>query len=211
MTLLIGSAGADVEALRDGLDASLEHLPALAPDPDWSWAADLEAWRESTAARPPVDRIVVAAWGSTAAEPRFDQLGSEQWLVDGEQRLAVWATALAAAVRRCADDGCVVAVVDRAHTLDSASHTVLQMVADGVVNLVRSIARIEGGRGVRINAVTTAARIALPKELLAPAPLLGYPGTISTHVVPVVHQLLAEGSTGLTGHVVDVDFGRISP
>lgn len=208
MTVLIGAELPEVEELRSVLGAELVVLPDLEADLHWSWAPALEAWRESVATGPRLDRVVVAAWGSAAAEPPFVELTDPDWLVGGEQRLAIWAAALGAAVRRCADGGVVVAVIERAHVLDSASHTLLQLVADGAENLVRSMARAEGGRGVRVNAVTSSVRAASAEVRLAPAPLPGYPGSVSRHLAPVVAQLLEPAASGLTGRVIDVDLGR---
>jgi NAD(P)-dependent dehydrogenase (short-subunit alcohol dehydrogenase family) len=208
VTILIGSDIPEVVELGDLLGADLIRLPTLPLDPDWSWAPALEEWREAAAASPQVDHVVVAAWGGVNREPSFADLDEARWLVDGEQRLAIWAAAFGAAVRRCADGGAVVAVIDRPHVLDSASHTMLLMVADGVENLVRSMARAEGSRGVRINALTSSSRLTPLSDMLAPAPLPGHPGTIRQHVAPLVSQLLLPDTAGLSGRVIDVDFGR---
>jgi NAD(P)-dependent dehydrogenase (short-subunit alcohol dehydrogenase family) len=112
------------------------------------------------------------------------------------------------AARRCADGGAVVAVVERPPPLDVAGWAPAAAVADAAENLARSLARAEGGRGVRVNAVTTPVRLHRP-PLVDPQPSLAtYPGRVDREVVGAVRMLLGDDAAGVTGTVVHADGGR---
>ena len=83
--------------------------------------------------------------------------GSTRWVARAELALARWVTAFGVAKLRCADGGVVVAVVDRPAPLDSAGWAPESGIADAVEALTRSLARSEGPRRVRVDAVTTPA------------------------------------------------------
>ena len=104
--------------------------------------------------------------------------------------------------------GAIVAVVERPPPLDAAGWGPASAVADAAENMVRSLARSEGGRGVRVNAVTTPVRLQHP-PLVDPAPSLAtFPGTVGREVVGAVRMLLGDDAAGVTGTVVHADCGR---
>ena len=194
--------GTDVPSVRE-LTSSLH--AELVPVPD---VAQLEAWREEVAAGAPVDAVVVAIWPATVSPATLTSLTDDVWLARAEDPLLRWPVALGAAVARCADGGSVVAVVDRPAPLDAAGWAPESAVADAVEALVRSLARSEGASGVRVNAVTTPARVA-PSAPVAPAPALPtFPGSLDHEVLGAVRLLLSPDGSGLTGTVVHADCGR---
>jgi NAD(P)-dependent dehydrogenase (short-subunit alcohol dehydrogenase family) len=67
-----------------------------------------------------------------------------------------------------------------------------------VVNLVRSLAAAEGGRGVRVNAVLSARPVASP-ALTGSAPLTTFPGRVDVEIAGAVRMLLSDDSAGITG------------
>ena len=194
--------GTDVDPVRQ-LAASLggDWLPVAEVD-------TLEHWRGDVAAGPPVDAVVVAVWPAEVASGSLTSLTDAEWMARAEDPLLRWPVALGAAVARCADGGTVVAVVERPAPLDAAGWAPESGVADAVEALVRSLARSEGPRGVRVNAVTTPARVA-PASPVAPAPSLPtFPGSVDGEVVGAVRLLLGADGSGVTGTVVHADCGR---
>jgi NAD(P)-dependent dehydrogenase (short-subunit alcohol dehydrogenase family) len=207
-TLLIGSDLADVHRLADALDAEIELLPAASDNPNWSWAADLEEWRSAALAKPSYDRLVVAAWAESFAETALIDLDLAAWERRSEQPLARWAVALGVASARCADGGSVVAVVDGPTALESAGWVPETAVAEGVRALTRSLALAEGRRGVRVNTVSTPARLPLAGPIDPAPPLQSFPGSLEQEVAGAVRLLLSPDAVGVTGSVVFADAGR---
>lgn len=215
--LLVGSATAEVEVLCEGLSADMVVVPAprRAPAitttdaPDWPWAAALDAWRAEACAAPVYPRIVVAVWDEDVGSPApLATLGLEGWFARHEAPLARWFAAMGVASRRCAGGGAIVAVIERPSPLDCAGWAAETALGDAVESMVRSLARAEGSRNVRVNAVTTPTRLA-PEHLVDPAPPLArYPGSVDPDVLGAVRLLLDDGAIGVTGTVVDVDAGR---
>lgn len=211
--LLVGSAIAEVEVLRLGLGAELLELP-VAPvvgtdAAAWPWSVPLDAWRTEACAGAPHPHVVVAVWDE-AVHPAvaLTDLGAEGWFARHETPFARWFAAMGVATRRCADGGAIVAVIERPSPLDCAGRAAETGLGDAVESMVRSIARAEGHRDVRVNAVTTPTRLR-PANVVDPAPsLTRYPGTVDTDVLGAVRLLLADDAIGVTGTVLDADDGR---
>lgn len=192
--MFLGTPVAAARGFAEGLGAELLTIEG-----------DLDAWRDAAATGPAVDRVVVAAWPESLAPGRADELDLDAWVARAEQPLHVWVAALGVAVRRVADGGVIVSVVDRPSPLDSHGWAPESGVADAVEALTRSLARSEGPRGVRVHCVTTPLRTA-PDSPVAPAPpLASFPGTVEDAVAAV--RLLLEAD-GLTNQVVHADAGR---
>jgi NAD(P)-dependent dehydrogenase (short-subunit alcohol dehydrogenase family) len=209
-TLLIGSAGADVGRLAAVLDADLMSLPAETAQAGagWSWADELERWREAESAGPKVGRIVVAAWPGAQVGGRSLDLDLAGWELRAEQPLARWAVALGVAVARVADGGSVVAVAEGPTPLECSGWAPETALAEGVRALARSLALAEGARGVRVNTVSTPARFPFG-ELVHPAPPMPtFPGSIEQEVAGAVRLLLSPDAVGVTGGIVHADAGR---
>ena len=208
MTLLIAEDTPEARDFAAVLDANLLALPATAETTDWAWAAELEAWRETAAEGTQNGRIVVAVWPDSPAPGVALDLDVAGWEARTEQPLARWAVALGCAVRRCPDGGSIVAVVDGPTTLECVGWAPETAVAEGVRAMARSLALSEGARGVRVNTVSTPARLPLG-ELLHPAPPLAtFPGTVDREVAGAVRMLLSEDACGITGSIVFADAGR---
>ncbi len=241
--LLLGSADPDVRRLAGALGVEPTGLPepgelmgevdaagstrrdAIA---EWSWGEALDQWRTSTRAAASASvsesepdapsgprQIVVAAWVPVRPVVPVIELDLDAWVASVEAPIALWAAALGVATREVADGGAVVAVVDRPSPLDCAGHGPEAAVADAVEAMVRSLARSEGPRGVRVNLVTTPARTAPGgpgdpdgRVVAPPPPLDRYPGTVEDDVAGAVRLLLGPDAVGLTGTVLHADGGR---
>jgi NAD(P)-dependent dehydrogenase (short-subunit alcohol dehydrogenase family) len=195
--------------------ADLETVPTLAAPERaadalaWPWADELDRWRNAAGAGPTADQIVVAAWVADVGEPApLVSLSVDAWMARSEIPFARWFAAMGVAARRCADHGSVVAVIERPPPLDAALWAPESGLADAVESMVRSLARAQGSRGVRVNAVTTPLRLHRP-PVVDPAPSLAtFPGTMATEVLGAVRMLLGPEAAGVTGTVVHADCGR---
>jgi NAD(P)-dependent dehydrogenase (short-subunit alcohol dehydrogenase family) len=209
-TLLIGSDGDDVQRLAAALDADLLALPGEATQvsAEWAWADELERWRAGASAGPAADRIVVAPWPAQQVGGRSTELDLGGWELRTEQRLARWAVALGVAATRSADGGSIVAVAEGPTPLECSGWAPETAIAEGVRALVRSLAQSEGGRGVRVNTVSTPARFPFG-DLVHPAPPMPtFPGTVERDVAGAVRLLLSPDACGVTGGLVHADAGR---
>ena len=200
--LILGTDVAAVRALAAALGGRLELVPAAAGD------AALEDWRRRIPSAPRCDRIVVALWSELPprAEPLTD-LDAGAWEVRAEAPLLAWSVALAAAASRCADGGAVVGVVEAPAALDAAGFAPEVGLAVAVRALARSLAASEGARGVRVNTVTSPARLGISPVVPAP-PLVSFPGKVEHEVAGAVRLLLSADAAGLTGCTLAADSGR---
>ena len=169
----------------------------------------LESWREREATREKRIRIAVGfvAERDFAANALLG-VDPEAWLAHAEDPIARWVFALGVAAARCADGGAIVAVIDRPAPLDCAGFAPESAAADAACALVRSLARSEGARGVRVNAVVTSARLAPTSPIAPPPALASFPGTLECEVAGAVRMLLADDARGITGQVIAADCGR---
>jgi NAD(P)-dependent dehydrogenase (short-subunit alcohol dehydrogenase family) len=211
VTLLVGTDCVAVRDLATALQAELLALPAV-PGPagiDWAWADELEAWRTSAADGPRSRSVVVAAWPDDPGEPLpLDELELDGWMRRHEVPFARWFAALGVAAARCADRGAIVAVAEQPAPLDCAGRAAETGLADAIETLARSLARSEGPRGVRVNTVTTPARLTRPPVVLPPPPLATFPGAVTLEVAGAVRALLSHDSAGITATTVHADCGR---
>jgi hypothetical protein len=199
--LVIASDAPDTRTLARALDGEWLAVPAD--------AGVLEEWRARELGRGASPRIVVACLAPDAFSPRdAAQLDTDKWLACVEDATARWVFALGVAAARCADGGAIVAVVDRPAPLDCGGFAAEAAVAEAACALVRSLARSEGERGVRVNAVATSARLAPPHPVAPPPALASFPGAIEREVAGAVRLLLAEDARGVTGQVIPADCGR---
>ncbi len=200
MTLVLGSGVEEVRRLAVAFGAELTAVP--------DDVEALDGWRDAEKVGPPVDEVVVAVWLREQTQQDLAATGYDAWVERCEVPLARWWAAMGVAARRCADGGAVVAVVERPPPLDVGDWAPAAAVADAAENLARSLARAEGGRGVRVNAVTTPVRLHRP-PLVDPQPSLAtYPGRVDREVVGAVRMLLGDDAAGVTGTVVHADGGR---
>ncbi len=211
-TVMIATDLPALSRLAASLDATFVALPPAAfatpIDNDWSFGSALETWRADAGLAAPSTRVVVAAWTPQHAAGRLIDIDAATFAARAELPFVAWFVALGNAVRRCADDGAIVAIIERPSPLDCAGWAPEGGVADAVEAFVRSLSRAEGHRGVRVNAVTTPHRL-IPDALVAPSPpLANYPGTLELEVASAVSALLGPAVGGVTGTVVHVDCGR---
>jgi len=207
----IGPATPSAGALAGALGAGVVRTcPAAPADAGWGWDWDhlLGAWQRDIGATTPTGQVVVCTWPATTVAVPFAELGPEAWRAQVEWPTALWFTTLVAAAGRCTDGGSLVVVVERPVTLDAPGHAALVAVADGLVNLVRSLAAIEGARGVRVNAVATEVHTAPAVPRGAPPALGAFPGRIEHEVAGAVRLLLSADAGGMTGTVLTADCGR---
>jgi hypothetical protein len=199
---MIRGDGPAERALADCLAARAEIVPCEVDR--------AERWRDAAVGgAEKFARVVVAAWPPVAAAgAALLSTPPEAWLARAEDPIARWVFALGVAAARCADGGAIVAVLERPAPLDSAGFAPESAVADAASALVRSLARSEGPRGVRVNAVATSVRIA-PAQPVAPAPALAsFPGALEREVAGAVRMLLGADASGVTGQVLAADCGR---
>jgi len=208
MSLLLGPDIEPVRRLAASIDANLHDIPVLPHDTGWGFGDGLERWRARAASAGLSDAVVVASWRPAPQPSALNDMTLENWVEEMELPLATWSAALGAGLSCCEDGGSLVAVIERAAPLDCAGWSALTAVSDGVEALVRSLARAAGGRDVRVNAVTTPARLG-PDEPVDPAPSLAtFPGSIEREVAGAVRMLLSSDAGGVTGTVIDADCGR---
>jgi hypothetical protein len=172
-------------------------------------ASELEAWRAEALRDAPRASVVVSLLPEPAARARpLLACADGEWEARAEDAIARWVFALGVAAVRCADGGAIVALVERPAPLDCAGFAPEAAVADAACALVRSLARSEGPRGVRVNAVATSARLA-PAHPVAPSPALpSFPGALEREVAGALRMLLAADARGVTGQVIAADCGR---
>lgn len=207
--VLLGTREPEIVELAAELGAEWHDVPLFTRGgAEWSFAADLDAWRAALANGDRWKAVAVAPWIPPSAPCAVVGVDLDTWIDRVEAPLAIWAGALGAGVARCADGGVVVAVVERPSPLDAAGRGAESSVADGVEALVRSLARAQGRRGVRVVAVTTPLRIG-PEVLVDPAPSLAdYPGAMAREVAGAVRLMLSPDAAGLTGTALHADCGR---
>lgn len=207
----LGAAVASSDRLAESLRVgTVRRGPDPPPDGGWEARGDdvLRAWRAELAALPTAEAVVVCTWSEPTPAVRLHELEPEQWRAQVEWPSALWFTTLVAAAERCRDGGAVVAVVERPATIDAPARAPLVAVGDGLVNLMRSLAAIEGPRGVRVNAVTTGVHTAPEVLLGAPPRLTTFPGRVEVEVAGAVRLLLSPDAAGVTGTTLAADCGR---
>ncbi len=214
--LLIGNKNcSELKIFTDRLRADFLAMPELpsvsenSEENDWYWSEALQQWRDKNCGGKTYSKIVVAIWQQSPTAKALVDMSLEDWLQRCEAPIAWWTAALGCAQALCKDDGAVVAVVEQPAVLDAESWTAEVSVAEAVAALSKSLARSEGGRGVRFNTVTTPARISNFNSLVDPQPpLTSFPGSIEKEVIGAVKLLLDDNASGLTGRVLNADCGR---
>ena len=174
-------------------------VPDLRLDAGWSDGSELEAWRDEVGSGPPAPAVIVAVWLGAPHRSTLVDTGLETWLATVETPYALWFAALAAGARRCADGGQVIALADRPAPKDSGGWSAPSAVVDAVEVLVHSLAEVHRPRGIRINLVTTPARLAGGVEGVAVDP--------ATDLAATVSMLLAT-DTALTSAVIPLGSGH---
>ena len=214
-TTFIASPSPSTDLLAESLGARLLGVPPP-PDPDgdhrWAWAGDgfdaLERWRHDLNDLPSADRFVVCTWAEPTEPVALAELDPRAWRAQVEWPTALWFTTLVAATERCRDGGSVVVVVERPATLDAMGRAPTVALADGLVNLTRSLAASEGGRSVRVNAVTSQLHTRPDHLLGPPPPLVAFPGRVEVEVAGAVRLLLSADAVGVTGTALAAGCGR---
>jgi NAD(P)-dependent dehydrogenase (short-subunit alcohol dehydrogenase family) len=208
--LVVGSDCAAANSLAGALGAELVAPPEL-PDGDgwkWTFADEIDRFSESIATGPQSTQVVVCTWTPPYRSRPLVETGPGDWLSHVERSMALWYAVLPVAAERCSDSGAMVAVVERPAPIDAAGHAGTTAVAEALLSLTRSLARVHGRRGVRVNAVGTAVATA-PETLLGHAPALAtYPGAVEREVAGAVRMLLSPDASGVTGSLVQADGGR---
>jgi hypothetical protein len=207
----VGTGLAAASALADALGATdVATVPGPPPDSGWDWdlTAPVTAWTGALASMPVREQVVVCTWAETAPAAPLVGLDPAAWRRQVEWPTALWYSTLVAAAARCADGGSMVVVADRPASLDVEGHGAEVVVAEGVANVVRSLAAREGGRGVRVNTVFSALHTD-PSDLTgSPPPLATFPGTVEREVAGAVRMLLSDDAAGITGTVLSATEGR---
>lgn len=211
-TTFIASATPTSDLLAGSLHAERVLRTPSPPRTDrgWGWQGfdALSTWRDLLDGLPPADRIVVCTWAAPSEVVALADLGPAAWRVQVEWPTALWFTTVVAAIQCCRAGGSVVVVVERPATLDAVGRAPTVALADGLVNLARSLAAAEGNRGVRVNAVTS--RLHTEADVLPgpPAPLATFPGRVDVEVAGAVRMLLSADALGITGTALAAGCGR---
>jgi NAD(P)-dependent dehydrogenase (short-subunit alcohol dehydrogenase family) len=135
--------------------------------------------------------VIVAVWPGDPHPSTLVDTGLDAWLATVETPYALWFAALAAGAQRCADGGQVIALADRPAPKDSGGWSAPSAVVDAVEVLVHSLAEVHRPRGIRVNLVTTPARLAGGAEGVAGdlaatvSMLLGVDTAITSAVIPL--------------------------
>jgi hypothetical protein len=212
VTLLLGTDCEPVRRLAGALDADLVAVPTVelvGTGTDWAWAAPLESWRAATSDGPQDGTVVVAPWTTELGDAiSLADLRLDGWVARHEIPFARWFAAMGVATARCADHGAIVALVEQPAPLDCAGRAAETGLADAVETLARSLARSEGPRGVRVNTVTTPARITQLPVSQPPPPLDSFPGTVTIEAAGAVRALLGPDALGITATTIHADAGR---
>jgi NAD(P)-dependent dehydrogenase (short-subunit alcohol dehydrogenase family) len=145
--------------VADQLGAEFVPVPDLTLDPAWSNGSEIDVWRAKTAAGTPAKELVVAVSLAAPEHVAVVDQDLDRWIETMETPFALWFAALAAATERCADHGQVLALVDRPDSKEAAGWGAEASVADAVEIMVRSLALVHGGRGVRVNVISTPDRL----------------------------------------------------
>jgi NAD(P)-dependent dehydrogenase (short-subunit alcohol dehydrogenase family) len=207
--LVIGLDEANARALATAIGGDLLVQSVVdGSSADWRWAETLDAWRDLATDGPNVEQIVVALFPEVSEPAALDTIDLAGWIEHCEVALARWIAALGVAQRRCADGGSITAIVDRAAPLDCAGRSTETAVSDAVEALVRSLGRSEGARGVRVNLVTTPARLTSLPVVDPQPPLASFPGSIEDQILATCRMLLSDDASALTSTVIHVDGGR---
>ncbi len=207
--LVIGLEEEHARFIAAAIDGELLVQPNLDDGSvNWQWADALEVWRNLANDGPKADQIVVALFPKVSDPASLDTIDLVGWVERCEVAFARWIAALGVAQRRCADGGSIMAIVDRVAPLDSAGRSAETSVSDAVEALVRSLARSEGGRGVRVNLVTTPARLTKLPVVDPQPPLTSFPGQVADQVISTCRMLLSDDAAALTSTVIHADGGR---
>jgi NAD(P)-dependent dehydrogenase (short-subunit alcohol dehydrogenase family) len=170
-------------------------VPDLRLDARWSGGSELEAWRDEVGSGPTAPAVIVAVWPASPHPSTLVDTGFEAWLATVETPYALWFAALAAGAQRCADGGQVIALADRPAPKESGGWSAPSAVVDAVEVLVHSLAEVHRPRGIRINLVTTPARLSAGAD------------TVAADLASTVSMLLA-ADTGLTSAVIPLGRGH---
>ena len=207
--LVIGLDEEYARSIAAAIDGELLVQPAIEnASVDWHWANALETWRTLANDGPKADHIVVALFPEVIDATTLDRIDLDDWVERCEVSLAQWIASLGVAQRRCADGGSITAVVDRAAPLDAAGRSAETSVSDAVEALIRSLARSEGARGIRVNLLTTPARLTNLPVVDPQPPLASFPGSIDDQIISTCRMLLSDDAAALTSTVIHVDSGR---
>jgi NAD(P)-dependent dehydrogenase (short-subunit alcohol dehydrogenase family) len=152
--------------------------------------------------------LVVCTWPVPVPDTALVELDPVEWRRQVEWPSALWFSTLVGAADCCRDGGSLVAVIDRPATLDAVGQSAAVTVADGVINVVRSLAAREGHRGVRVNAVLSSIHTDPAELLSSPPPLTTFPGRIDVEVAGAVQLLLSDDAVGVTGTALSSTAGR---
>ncbi len=211
--LVVGRAIDPVRELAAHLGGELAAVPELAPSADparWDegWIEPVGAWGRELRDGPPVPHVVVCTWRPDYAPQALVERAPADWSASVERELGLWFEASVAAARRCSDGGSLVLLVERPAALDAPGHGDAVVVAEGLATLARSLGINEGGRGVRVNLVTTELWTA-PEQMLGLPPLLAsFPGRVGVEAAGAVRALWSDDAVGISGTVVRADGGR---
>tara|TARA_B110000444_G_scaffold241577_1_gene258124 strand:+ start:1867 stop:2538 length:672 start_codon:yes stop_codon:yes gene_type:complete len=178
-------------------------------DYDWHWSEALEQWREKNCSDKTYKKIVVAIWQQNLSARSLVDTNFDDWVHRCEVPIAWWTVALGCAQSVCYDGGAVVAIIEQPAVLDAENWTPEVAVAEAVVGLIKSLALSDVRRDISFNAVTTSMRMSSEIKLADSQSLLSSSiGRLADEVVGVVKLFLDDNASGLTGKVLNVDYGR---